>query len=142
MINQNIQLINQINTNNNMINMILNNLLLSRNQNVKENEYLNQKRGNTHYLFKDSRGNKINIVFNIPQGYEMFVVPENIKIKDLFMGFLKEFKLDQKELGKSYNFIYQARKINVLDERNIIEYGLKNDCYIIFIDRRNNLIGG
>ena len=135
-----------LNNNNEQMKIIQNkNKLMSdeiiQNQKDKENEDLMQERNRVHYLFKESKGNKINICFKTPLGKEMFVVPENITVKNLLLGFLKEFELDQNELGKQYNFLYNAMKMNVLDESNIIEYGLKNGCSIIFVDTKN-IMGG
>ena len=67
--------------------------------------------------------------------------PIDITIKDLILCFTRFLGLRETILGKDIIFLYNACKINVNDEENIIQYGLSDDSKITVIDQKN-IYGG
>ena len=75
-------------------------------------------------------------------GKTVLIVPENIKIIDLFSEFMKIMKLDNNLISDKIFFLYNGYKINQKDyEKTLLEFGLRNLSTIVVYDM-NNIIGG
>jgi len=64
-------------------------------------------------------------------------VPVTTKIKDLLLKYVYHLGLKEGVLGKELIFLFNALTINVEEEKNIIEFGLKNNITITVVDQAN-----
>ena len=151
LINENIQMQNKIALNNNLINSIMNQflpqiknpLINGNNQNQQLKEVIPRSNNYKNFIcFPEKNTKRINIRFSCSTGLCVnCTTPEDITIKDLILCFARFLGLRETILGKDIIFIYNACKINVNDEENIIQYGLSNDSTITVLDQ-NNIYGG
>ena len=126
--------INHMN-NNNMLNVIGN---MEKSMNV-QNNMLNKFQMNFMNEIDNNSGPKINIIF---QNGEKTTISTSIETT---MGNLLKLFIKKKNLGSSYLnnnfFIYNLNRISPNYNTTIANYRIKNGD-VIFISKKNNLLGG
>ena len=153
--NQNIQIANQISSNNNIINLTINNPLFFQNNNniIEQNNQIHhmlprkEEVKNIHYahLFPESKNLRMVISFinSGDSSGSKFVIttPNDIKVKDLLFFFAKEKGINPNILGKDIYFIFNGLKININEDKDLTSFGFRNWSSIITVDLKN-IIGG
>ena len=77
----------------------------------------------------------MNIGFESNSGHKKIIAtPVDIKVKDLLLAFAEEVNIDKRNLGKNIFFLFNGSKININEEKNIKEYGLRDFSIITVLD--------
>ena len=163
--------INQDNPMNQMINMFRNNpeLLKQFNEMVTKNninycndffdeDYIeNTSQGNIpRRIFKQKKENnktysvetndslslKSNIKFSFSAGnFVNLIVPNTMKVKDLFISFITKMGFDKDILKEEIYFLFDGLKIDINEEQTIEEKGLIDLSAILVLDTKG-ILGG
>lgn len=143
---QNMAQNNNINQNNNMNNQNNNNSIRMNFVNVSntQSEQIN-KTGN---VFKNVSTNltydlsspfnlnpKANIILKTQKNQMInLIAPFDMKVKDLLSNFVQKLGLGIGVMEKSLFFLFNGFKIDINEEKNIVEYGLDKGGQIIVMD--------
>ena len=84
----------------------------------------------------DMNNNRIiNIIFDSTNGSIInLAVPVNIKVKDLLLDYANKIGKDSKDLWEKFVFLFNDCKISINEEKDLISYGLENNCQIRVYD--------
>ena len=143
LLNQNNEMMNQIAINNNMIIQMMNNPMSNNTNNIinnniqfnnnidilpRKNDYLNSED-----YFPGNKNIRCNIHFKLNSGKKIISTPKDIKVKDLLLTFAKIIKIKENLLGNKVFFLFNGCKINIKEEKNIIDFGLEEGSTIIVL---------
>ena len=146
--NQNMYMLKQIETNNKILDMIMNNNPQFQNQNNLQqnsndsniNKLQNRKKSVKVTPLPLYSGQRISIIFEDLNGNVILIhTPIIMKVSELLNEFLRNLGLS--EDIKSIHFLTSGQIINRKENRTVIEYGLMNGSRIVVLDS-NNIIGG
>ena len=78
---------------------------------------------------------KANIIFNTQKNQMINIIaPFDMKVKDLLSNFVQKLGLGIGVMEKSLFFLFNGFKIDINEEKNIVEYGLDKGGKIIVMD--------
>jgi hypothetical protein len=83
----------------------------------------------------DEYSKKINISFQLSSGKKIILVAsENMKLAELFEAFIKKIGFDTEILGSDIYFLYRGGRMNLDEQRSLIEMDLVDNSTILVID--------
>ena len=103
-----------------------------------------QNNNNSILILDSYNGNdtlKYNINFQTSAGAKhKIIAPINLRMKDLFINYVRKIGLSEYFLGKYLFFISNSNKIDVNETRTIKEMGMADNHLILVMDAKN-LVG-
>ena len=88
---------------------------------IKNNAYKSVK-----IIIHENKGKKLNMICS-----------HNMKIKDLFVEYVKKLGLGPGIIGNEFYFLHNGLKVSQNDERTVGELGLNSGYNIIVIDTKD-----
>ena len=128
---------NNNNINNNNFNINQGNVNITQNGILPTNIESNDEKNKTFLLCPKKGGKRSKITFTAGTGIKTNVsAPVNLKVKDLFVEYVKKIGLQSSVLGKKILFLYNGIQIDINESKTISEYGLdKSDSNILVVDK-------
>lgn len=112
--------------------------------NIPRRIFKQKKENNKTYSVEtnDSLSLKINIKFSFSAGnFVNLIVPNNMKVKDLFISFITKMGFDKDILKEEIYFLFDGSKMDINEELTIEEKGLFDHSVILVLDTKG-ILGG